>query len=69
MDQETAGGGGIGGASLEVENRGAAGDDDAYDATAQAEDADRAPEEENVSPLPGDPRPPGEQQPPFKEQY
>jgi hypothetical protein len=52
-----------------VENRGAAGDDGAYDATAQAEDADRAPEEENVSPLPGDPRPPGEQQPPFKEQY
>lgn len=69
MDQETAGGG-VGGASLEVENLGGAGDEDTtYDATAQAEDADRAPEEENVSPLPGDPRPPGEQQPPFKEQY
>jgi len=33
------------------------------------DDTSRAPEEENHSRIPGDPRDPNEQQPPFKEQY
>lgn len=44
-------------------------DDDSDAGPARADDASQAPEEENQSQLPGDPRKPNEQQPPFKEQY
>lgn len=41
---------------------------DGYDAQAQADDETEAPEEESQSQIPGDPRKPNEQQPPFREQ-
>jgi hypothetical protein len=45
--------------------------DDEGDASGQgaADDASEAPEEDNQSAVPGDPRPANMQQPPFREQY
>ncbi len=44
-------------------------DDDTISGQGVADDASEAPEEDNQSALPGDPRPANMQQPPFREQY
>lgn len=44
-------------------------DEDAISGQGAADDASEAPEEDNRSALPGDPRPANMQQPPFREQY